>query len=219
MHPHRSPPSLLPAGPLSDAAADEQLKAALPSHGSGNLAGQHGDDAAQQAQQVAPAGAEEQPEQTLQHEGDNSSFYGSDSNTSSQEGSGNSSCSCSERGSDEAEEGGEGSEGEGAECGSGAPRGASTGAACPGPALGGGASGASWLPGSAGQTLRRLRPRDRRRPGWRGSGGGSMAGEIPAGLIPERQRRRSEVGSVLEPEPQSDTEDAEVALTEPDPHA
>lgn len=41
---------------------------------------------------------------------------------------------------------------------------------------------------------------------------GRSVGEIAAGPVPERLRRRSEVGSVLELEAQSDTEDAELAL-------
>ena len=61
--------------------------------------------------------------------------------------------------------------------------------------------------------LRRQRQRGRRNR-WRlGSGRGSGAGvdEIPAGLIPEQLRRRSDVGSVLEPDAQSELDELEVA--------
>jgi hypothetical protein len=47
--------------------------------------------------------------------------------------------------------------------------------------------------------------------GGQGSSGGGSVAEIPAGWVPAMLRRRSDVGSVLEPEPQSDTEDAELA--------
>lgn len=61
--------------------------------------------------------------------------------------------------------------------------------------------------------LRRHRARGRRHH-WRvgrgrGSGSGSMGDEIPAGLVPEQLRRRSEVGSVLEPDGQSELDDGE----------
>ena len=63
--------------------------------------------------------------------------------------------------------------------------------------------------------------RQRRNRGWhrqrRGRGGAASAtssgggAEIPAGPVPLRLRRRSEAGSVLEPEGHSETEDAELA--------
>jgi hypothetical protein len=55
---------------------------------------------------------------------------------------------------------------------------------------------------------RRQRPRRL----WRDrSQGGTANGEISSGPIPQGRRRRSEVGSVLEPEAHSDTEDVEVS--------
>lgn len=36
-----------------------------------------------------------------------------------------------------------------------------------------------------------------------------MGDEVPAGLVPEQLRRRSEVGSVLEPDAQSELDDGE----------
>lgn len=208
-----------PAGPLSDAAADEHLKPALPGRGSGGAAGRCSEDVTQQAQQAQQAGEERHDAEGQQQDGDNSSFYGSDSNSSSQEGGDSASCSSSDRSSDEAGEGGEGSGGEGQEserCGGGAPRGLwIAGPSTHSPALQG--AGGSGQPGVVGQQ-RRQRLRDRWRPGRRGGGGGA-AGEIPAGPVPEWHRRRSEVGSVLEPEPHSDTEDAEVALAAPGLHA
>ncbi|KAL4419737.1 hypothetical protein ABPG75_006835 [Micractinium tetrahymenae] len=217
-------PVTTPRGPLSDAAAEEHFKPALAGRGSGSLPGRHAEDSMQQVQQAGQAGQAADGQQGEQEgEGDNSSFYGSDSNSSSQEGDGSTSCSCSERSSEGAEEGEEGSEGEGQESrsgGSGAPGGLSDSAArghSPAHPAQHADNHSGLAPQrGAGQPPRRQRPRDRRRP-WRraGSSGGSTIGEIPSGPIPERQRRRSEVGSVLEPEPHSDTEDAEAGLASP----
>jgi hypothetical protein len=133
-------------------------------------------------------------------EGDNRSFYDSDSQSSSQKGSGSTSCSSS---ASEGEEAG----GSGHERQQRANADANAAAAADERDAG---DGTLLAPGLA----RRQRHRDQRRPGRRrgSSDGASLTAEIPAGPVPQRQRRRSEVGSVLEPEPHSDTEDAEVAL-------
>ena len=61
--------------------------------------------------------------------------------------------------------------------------------------------------------LRRQRQRGRRHR-WRlggGRGSGDGMEEIPAGPVPEQLRRRSDVGSVLEPDAQSELDEIELA--------
>lgn len=82
------------------------------------------------------------------------------------------------------------------------------------------AANGSRAAGSAdGSEALALPRRQRQRRLWRNhsQGGSSVDREISSGLIPERElrRRRSEVGSVLEPEAHSDTEDAEVSSPAP----
>ena len=151
---------------------------------------------------AAPAAKAEAEAET--DEGDNRSFYDSDSQSSSQEGEGSSSCSCS--GSDSEM----GSAGEAAgRRGDGSHAQQRRGGSLPRPDEHHADEGLAGGPGLVCAHRRRDRRR-LRRGGGGGGGGGSLTAEIPAGPVPERQRRRSEVGSVLEPEPHSDTEDAEV---------
>ncbi|KAI3425141.1 hypothetical protein D9Q98_008912 [Chlorella vulgaris] len=156
-------------------------------------------------------------------EGDHRSFFGSDSQSSSGTPSGTTSCSCSDTssGSEYGEEEQEEPKAAAHVYSNGSfpgSRGAGT-QPCESPGRGSGSNsllaGAQQQGGTdvlGSQDLPPRRPRHRERRHWRGQRySGSPSEEIPSGLGRQVLRRRSEVGSVLEPEPHSDTEDVELA--------
>lgn len=229
-----APATMPTTGPLSEAAVEEPLRAGPSGRYPAVVGmGRQGkeEEAAAAQQQAAQQGGAAGRARGLGHEGgageeegDNRSFYGSDSQeSSSQDGS----CSCC--GSGSGSNSASGSEDEADTCSGEAP-GAAAGGTGPSlstsprraPVASGGGAGGSLSPrrgaaspegaaaAAAAAAARRERHRERRRTWRSGSGGGSQVAEIPAGLVPERLRRRSEVGSVLEPEAHSDTEDGEL---------
>lgn len=162
-----------------------------------------------EGQAAAAAAADEE------EDGDCRSFYGSDGQSSSSDDEGGSS-SCSSSGSG-SEAGGE----EGEEREQLGPLSSDSWH------YGGAGAGAKGWPGlpplleGGPSPARRARHRGRHGQ-WRRGGvggdfdsGGRAVGEIPSGPVPLFLRQRSEVGSVLEPEPHSDTEDGEAAVPSP----